>query len=501
MATSAQKEKEALIADTEDDEKDPLAKSKSNGGETDTSTQSDSFPEMVRNINAVGVPNAGSYILEMFVDTINYYFMGKEGNTLHFAAFGMGNMWFNLTAYAEILGMISAVDTLVSQSLGRGLYSLCGIYYIRATAILKVGALLLSILQPLAYPVLMLFNLDKELAWHSTMAAVWNIPTLFLLPQFELTRVFLFCHKVVIPQFVVQIVGLLAHIGWSYFFISYLDMYYIGAGLAKAILYITNLALLFIYIKVAGVCKESFQPCSCEAFRDWGSFLSIAIPGAIMSCTGWCVIEAVNLLTGSFGPIYVSATSIFWNIDQIVYLIGFGMGIGTGVYVGTSLGAGNKEQAKRYCKVGILFFLIVGLVIVTAVFLLKEPIAAYYTVDSDVKSLVTSLMWISMINSFLYTLQGFLQCILICMSQQGYAAILAVLLAVYNLSLSWLMGIYFNYRLLGLKVVFVTANLLLILVYGIRLTCIRWDSLVREIAVRSTKDMEKLNGTAKTEAI
>jgi MATE family multidrug resistance protein len=44
-----------------------------------------------------------------------------------------------------------------------------------------------------------------------------------------------------------------------------------------------------------------------DAFKDWGKFLQLAIPGLIMTCAEFWAFEIQTLFAGYFGTEYLSA--------------------------------------------------------------------------------------------------------------------------------------------------------------------------------------------------
>ena len=47
-------------------------------------------------------------------DQINIWFIGQQNDTTQLAAIGLGNMVVALTAYSLVIGMNTALETLVS---------------------------------------------------------------------------------------------------------------------------------------------------------------------------------------------------------------------------------------------------------------------------------------------------------------------------------------------------------------------------------------------------
>ena len=78
-------------------------------------------------------------LARMLTESLNLIFIGKvKVQAEIIAAVGVGNMTQNLIGLSVILGLNSALDTLVSQAAGAGNIQLCGIYRNRAVFIMSV---------------------------------------------------------------------------------------------------------------------------------------------------------------------------------------------------------------------------------------------------------------------------------------------------------------------------------------------------------------------------
>ena len=457
-------------------------------------SENDGVCTVIGNVFKVGFPNASSYFIEIWVDTFCILYLGNLPHAIYLAAFSMGLMWLNLFGYSELMGMASAMDTFIPQTLGQKQYALCGHIYNRASVIMKIAAVPCWLCQYLAYPILLLIGIKPRLAYHASMAAGYNFPMLFLVPQFEITRKFLYCHEVLLPQVVCQIISMAAHPFWCYYFINYLELGYIGAAMSKVVLYVTNLILIWLYIKFRHVCEQSFQSFSWEAFSSWGPFLKLAIPGAFMLALEWITLEIANLLMALLGEKEVAAMGVFYNIDQMIFVLGIGLGYGVGIFVGEAMGEGNKAKAIRYAKIGILASSSIFILIPFIFTCFSRQIGQIFTQDQNLRDLIAKNMWADMLSCALDCLQTATQCILICLAQQVYSVV--VLLAVmypFVLPSCYIFGVYLGYQIIGIKLVFAIGNFVLFLFYIIKVLVLDWDQLALEIKERTEKETRRMD--------
>mmetsp|Transcript_25120 Transcript_25120/g.31493 ORF Transcript_25120/g.31493 Transcript_25120/m.31493 type:complete len:130 (+) Transcript_25120:399-788(+) len=74
-----------------------------------------------------------SFLMMDFQEQVNIVMVGNLDDSAKLAAIGMGNMMMNTVPYALMLGINTALETLVSQAYGRRNLRDCGLYLHRAT--------------------------------------------------------------------------------------------------------------------------------------------------------------------------------------------------------------------------------------------------------------------------------------------------------------------------------------------------------------------------------
>ena len=71
-------------------------------------------------------------------EAVPVVFIGKHNDVEMLAGIGMGNMVVNLLPFALMVGVNSALETLVSQAFGRRNLRDCGLYLHRASLVISV---------------------------------------------------------------------------------------------------------------------------------------------------------------------------------------------------------------------------------------------------------------------------------------------------------------------------------------------------------------------------
>ena len=122
------------------------------------------------------IPLVLTFLLQNSLLTVSVFSVGHLGAT-ELAAVSMGAMTANITGYATIQGIATALDTLCPQAFGAKKYHLVGIY------IQKCIALILTLMFPIliiwvfyGYQVIALLVTDKDTARHAAVYLQYIAP-------------------------------------------------------------------------------------------------------------------------------------------------------------------------------------------------------------------------------------------------------------------------------------------------------------------------------------
>ncbi|XP_044539713.1 multidrug and toxin extrusion protein 2-like, partial [Gracilinanus agilis] len=141
--------------------------------------------------------------------------------------------------------------------------------------------------------------------------------------------VFLYCLEVkylhnqgiVWPQVLSSILANGINVLANYIFVSVLDMGVPGSALANTISQFIQAIVLFLYIMVRKLYRETWEGWSLQCLQDWEAFLSLAIPGMLMICIEWWAYEIGSFLIGLLSVAELSAQSIIYEVSTIAYMV------------------------------------------------------------------------------------------------------------------------------------------------------------------------------------
>ncbi|XP_064605845.1 multidrug and toxin extrusion protein 1-like [Liolophura sinensis] len=161
------------------------------------------------------------------------------------------------------------------------------------------------------------------------------------------------------------------------------------------------LAITVGYIVCTGLYKETWTGWSWEALEQWGQFLYLAVAGLIMIAIEWWSFEIGLFLNGIIGEVELGATSVVFQLEQIIYMVPYGMGVASSIRVGHSLGAGNAKAAKTTAMTSQLLAWLCLLVTATVILSMKNLLPLLFTQDPEVIPMASSILPILVIILFL----------------------------------------------------------------------------------------------------
>lgn len=235
--------------------------------------------QMTWEIFRMSFPNILTLILISLFDTFLYRFVGKI-SPLSLASFAIGYSIVRLTSVSYILGVNSAIYTLISQYYGMKNYYKCAIFLYLGIIFCNLFATISFIISLFSYDILKLFGVEDLIAQGASIFAKHSIIYVFFILNFDILKRMLNAQKIVNPQFYITIINGLLQIIYSYFFIKYFD--FLGAIYSLSLANILNFAWTLIYLYYTGICNNIVMKVKLnDIYQSIIEYLEIAIPGGL----------------------------------------------------------------------------------------------------------------------------------------------------------------------------------------------------------------------------
>lgn len=135
---------------------------------------------MVCDMLKLSLPSIACCFVTKLQDTINVAMIGRLNDKEMLSGVGLGNMTMAFLGYMAMMGINSALDTLLSQANGAGEYKLSGIYLNRGRLILCCIFVPIAFSLSFAEPILLAFKQDANVAKYAALYIHVYLPGLFL---------------------------------------------------------------------------------------------------------------------------------------------------------------------------------------------------------------------------------------------------------------------------------------------------------------------------------
>ncbi|KAL6909818.1 hypothetical protein ACP4OV_001477 [Aristida adscensionis] len=346
-------------------------------------------------------PMIAGALLQNVIQMISVMFVGHLGE-LPLAGASMANSFATVTGLSLLLGMASALDTLCGQAFGARQYHLLGVYKQRAMFLLTLVSVPLAVVWFYTGEILLLFGQDADIAAEAGAFARWMIPALFAYGLLQCHVRFLQTQNIVLPVMAAAGAAAACHLVVCWVLVFGLGLGSKGAALSNAVSYWVNLAILAVYVRVSGECRETWTGFSAEAFRGALGFFRLAVPSALMVCLEMWSFELIVLLSGLLPnpKLETSVLSISLNTAAFVWMIPFGLGSAISTRVSNELGAGRPLAARLAVRVVVFLAVSEGLVMGSVMICVRYVWGHAYSDVEEVVTYTARMMMVIAVSNF-----------------------------------------------------------------------------------------------------
>lgn len=347
------------------------------------------------------VPLVATFLLQNSLSTVSVFSVGHLG-AVELAAVSMGAMTANITGYATIQGIATALDTLCPQAFGAEKYTLVGDFVVKCTALICVVMVPVLISWVFfGYQLIALMIPDLETAQLAAVYLRYISPGIPAYIVFECGKRFLQAQGVYHVSTYVLLVAAPLNLVMNLLFVRAFG--YVGAPIAVSINYwimAAGLVVSIFYVDKRST-PSNMAPLACwsgfsvkKALEGWGALVGLAIPGLVMLEAEFLAFEILTLMASYLGTLELAAQSIATCMALLTYQVPFAVGIALLTRIANYLGAGLADCARLTTRVALLFGLVVLLLNFAFLFLFQTQIARAFTNDERVVALLRLVMWL-----------------------------------------------------------------------------------------------------------
>jgi MATE family multidrug resistance protein len=146
--------------------------------------------------------------------------------------------------------------------------------------------------------------------------------------------------------------------------------------------------------------------------RRIGELLRIGVPIGIGTMIEVTSFTLMALLIGSFGIVASASHQVAANVATIAFMIPMALSNATSVLAAQAIGARNESGARAWVFTGMWLVLAIATAVTLLILLLREPIAAFYAQNPEVRALASELIILAAICHVLDAFQCLLYSVL-----------------------------------------------------------------------------------------
>ncbi|XP_028319929.1 multidrug and toxin extrusion protein 1-like isoform X2 [Gouania willdenowi] len=303
-----------------------------------------------------------------------------------------GPLTINVTTAATGCGLGLACDTLVSQTFGGKNLLRVGVILQRGIIILLLFCLPCWALLINTQSILLCLGQDPDVARIAQLYITLFLPAVPAMFLHHLQVSYLQNQGIILPQMYTAAVANIANVLTNYILVHWLDLGVSGSAAANTLSQIYICIFLFAYIQWKKLHANTWGGWSAESLQEWGSYMKLAIPSALMKCFEWWVYEFGGFFAGMLSEDELAAQHAVMMVAAITYMFPFGIQAAACARVGNALGAGDSGRAILSSKVSLTLAgsiaILEGLLLASV----KTVIGCIFTSDEKIISLVSHLM-------------------------------------------------------------------------------------------------------------
>ncbi|XP_059624165.1 protein DETOXIFICATION 40-like [Cornus florida] len=386
------------------------------------------------------------YLINNFMSMSTRIFSGHIGN-LELAAATLGNNGIQLFAYGLMLGMGSAVETLCGQAYGAHKYDMLGVYLQRATIVLTLTGIPLTVIYVFSKELLLLLGESTEVATQAAIFVYGLIPQIFAYAINFPIQKFLQSQSIVRPSAYISAATLGLHLLLSWVAVYKIGLGLIGASLVLSLSWWIIVGAQFVYILMSDTCKATWTGFRFEAFYGLWDFLKLSFASAVMLCLETWYFQILVLIAGLLEnpALSLDSISVCMAINGLLFMVSVGFNAAASVRVSNELGAGNPKSAAFSVVVVNFVSFIIAVVEAMIVLALRNVISYAFTSGESVAEAVSELCPFLAVTLILNGVQPVLSGVAVGCGWQAFVAYVNVgCYYVVGIPLGCLLGFKFN---------------------------------------------------------
>lgn len=366
----------------------------------------------ITHIVKLSIPNVATCFAHYSSSVVATLVVSSLNVSTELAAYGLANLIWYVFGISFGSGLTSALDTLVSQSMGAGNHHLPPVHLNRARIVIMTVAFVPGLITLFfTKEILVAAGQDVQVARYSSdyiTGALYG-----LLPLYLNLCSAAFLRSLKLPEIplLANVIAALVHIGPCIWLVDRYGLY--GAGIAAAINSWTRFFVLEVYMALhPELGAHRWTP---EAFSWLGlvEYIKLALPSAALYCSESWAFELQAVVAGWVSTSGLASHVAGVSVICIAFRVPQGISQSMATLVGSALGNGKPMYAQRLSRYGLWIALMLSSVIGLTILIFRHSIIPIYSRDVTVLPVMDTVMAITgifvVIDAFATVQEGILR--------------------------------------------------------------------------------------------
>lgn len=443
------------------------------------------------------LPTSLTYIASVVTGLISLRFAGKYGDANELAGASLGYTWANIFCLGFFISIDHGFATIASRLFGAEKYRELGVLYQRN--VLVICALAIPMILPMIFAdsILVSVGLDAEISLNTGIYLRNVIPSIIGSFLFNTTRFFLISQNIFSVQSVILGALVPLHVFWCYLFVDVFQMPVAGGALAKSVTDVIAIVILLLYIKTAGVCKESWIPWTRECLENWGSHLKQTLMLGANTYVEWISYEISMFIVGALNnPFVMGAHGVAVNFTSAMFYIPLGTSVSMQALIGNAVGEGSTYKAQKIMVAGAALNSVFTLFNSFTMIMFNRQIAVFFISDETSRQILENILIIygiaSIPDSYANCLGGVLRVV-----GKEKEVLTSFLLCYIGLGVNaqWITGISMGYGIIAIWLSTAASILVMFILMLRKVMNLNWSEEIARVrkSIDETTDGESQN--------
>ncbi|KAG6431789.1 hypothetical protein SASPL_109872 [Salvia splendens] len=344
-------------------------------------------------IRDVSLPMILTSLILYLRSLISLVFLGHLG-PLPLAGGALAVCFANITGYSVLSGLASGMEPICAQSHGAHRFKQLGLALQRASLLLLLASLPISLLWLNMHHLLLLCGQDPAIAAAARSYILASLPDLAANSLLHPLRIYLRTQSITMPLAYCAALAVLLHIPITYLLVTVLSLGVPGVAAAAVITNLNLVLCILAYVARSGAYIKTWGGFSNKSLTNWGPLLNLAVPSCVSVCLEWWWYEIMILLCGLLANprATVGSMGILIQTTSLIYIFPSSLSMGVSARVGNQLGAGRPQGARTAAVLGLCASFLTGIAALAFAVSVRNVWAGMFTGDAEIAALTAAVL-------------------------------------------------------------------------------------------------------------